>query len=816
MRAGSVLLVGARDDSLAGLIEEGLKIAGGEDLRHAVSEQDALALLRDGEEFEALCVAPGVAEPLKLVQHAHAIDRDLAALVIAERERHATLEQERLFTPFLGPDVSCRSTEEAQILGAELSDAAARTRERRSHRATLEALAEQPGVVAAPRPLAGRHFNTLLDRAPVGAVTLDRDGRIRGWNGRAEQLLQSDLRSTATSLTDLFGAADRDRLRRILEPSASRMNPVTANLFERRLPNGDMQFLEVSAGDLPDAETPGEETIVVLQDVTARVRAEQRQQRLERELDASRRLLEAVVGGAADAVFIKDREGRYLLINQAGAAALRRAVGEVVGRTDAELLSAAAARRIREDDIGVMAGSEPQTFEEEVGEGVTFLSTKVPYFDEDGNVAGVLGTARDITDRKREEHRTGFLNRAAGALTSLDADELVRAVAELAVPDVADLCVIAVPPPDERITTPLFTARAAGAAAWEEQSLVEGELWASVGAEVIRTNRSLLHERTEPAAAAGPGGAGRVGELLERLGLRSLMGVPLPAAGRPMGAMVLGRSRSPAFGERDLRLAEELARRAAVSIENARVHTERSRVAMILQESLLPPTLAQIPGAHLAVRFHAAGRGVEVGGDFYDAFDVEDGIALLIGDVCGKGPGAAAVTALARYTIRAIAMHEPRPDRILLQLNEALLRQRESGDFCTAALIRVTARGDGRLELEATSGGHPLPIILRGDGSGGELGFPGTLLGAVPAPRLSTVRALLEPGDACVLYTDGLNEALAPRLLSPDNLLALLRPAAGHGAAAIADRLDVVPTTAGEAMRDDTAIVVISVPPAPG
>ncbi|MDP9376435.1 MAG: serine/threonine-protein phosphatase [Actinomycetota bacterium] len=237
---------------------------------------------------------------------------------------------------------------------------------------------------------------------------------------------------------------------------------------------------------------------------------------------------------------------------------------------------------------------------------------------------------------------------------------------------------------------------------------------------------------------------------------------------------------------------------------------ERTKVAHTLQQSLLPPTLARIPGAQVAVRFHAAGRGVEVGGDFYDAFETAGGYALVIGDVCGKGPGAAAVTALARYTIRAVAMFESRPDKILTRLNEALLRQSESGDFCTALVMHVKPAASGHI-LQVASAGHPLPLLLRPDGSGGEFGRPGTMLGVIPDADLPVDEVLLRPGDACIVYTDGLNEAAAPRILTPENLITLLRTSAAAGAEAVARRLDVIPTSAGEQMRDDTAIVVFSV-----
>ena len=289
--------------------------------------------------------------------------------------------------------------------------------------------------------------------------------------------------------------------------------------------------------------------------------------------------------------------------------------------------------------------------------------------------------------------------------------------------------------------------------------------------------------------------------------------LPMVARGRVLGAISLGAA-GRGFQEADHVLVEELAGRCGLALDNARLFRERSRIARTLQASLLPPMLPDLPGLDLAARFRAAGEGLEVGGDFYDLFETGDaGWAFAIGDVCGKGSEAAAITALARYTVRAAAMHQEAPSQILAVLNEALLRQRTDKRFCTVLYGRLERNGSGHL-LEFASGGHPLPLVLRAGEPGGEVGTPGTLLGIVPDPELPDQEVSLGPGDAGVLYTDGVTDSAAPaRVWSAADLAAAVGSTAGLDADSIAERVMAAALSEGVGEpRDDIAILVLKVP----
>jgi serine phosphatase RsbU (regulator of sigma subunit) len=244
-------------------------------------------------------------------------------------------------------------------------------------------------------------------------------------------------------------------------------------------------------------------------------------------------------------------------------------------------------------------------------------------------------------------------------------------------------------------------------------------------------------------------------------------------------------------------------------VENARLYEAASAIAQTLQSSLLPPGLPDLPGAELAAAYRAAGDGLEVGGDFYDVFNTaDDQWYLVVGDVCGKGAEAAAVTALARYTIRAAAVRRRSPAAILRWLSDAMLQQGSATDrYCTIACAHVDL-GAGRLTVAC--GGHPLPLLVRADGTVEEVGTPGTLLGLVPSPDLQDRPTELREGDTLLLYTDGLTEAGAPkRVWSPADLAAAARRSVRASVAETVEELLEAAIGALSQVRDDVALLAL-------
>ena len=294
-------------------------------------------------------------------------------------------------------------------------------------------------------------------------------------------------------------------------------------------------------------------------------------------------------------------------------------------------------------------------------------------------------------------------------------------------------------------------------------------------------------------------------------GLETGFAFPVQSGEATVGVIeFFARSGGP-IRARDLEMLDVLGRQIGLFMERTRANDERSYIARTLQASLLPPALPQVPGLEIAARHHAVGEENEVGGDFYDLFQTASRRwSAVMGDVQGKGTDAAAMIGLARHTLRAAAMTDANPRRILGTLHEAVYREGDEESFCTAALVSLEL-GDAGIDGEVTSAGHPLPLLLRADGSVEAVGAPGTLVGAVAELDLNPRGFTLEPGDALVMFTDGIFEAgSGTDRFGHGRLEALLRGCCGAPASALAARIehDVLEFQDGEP-ADDMAVLVL-------
>jgi serine phosphatase RsbU (regulator of sigma subunit) len=334
-------------------------------------------------------------------------------------------------------------------------------------------------------------------------------------------------------------------------------------------------------------------------------------------------------------------------------------------------------------------------------------------------------------------------------------------------------------------------------------------------AEVIRTGRTMYLDQLSDQAIDGITTRENERELLRRHRFKSCIVLPLGARGSVLGALTLWIMRpAKAFDETARRTAKRLADRAALALDNARLHEQQSHIASVLQHSLLPRSLPEIGGFETSSRFLAAGEAYEVGGDFYDVFRSGSGTwTAVIGDVCGKGPEAASLTALARYTVRTASSPDSPPSEILRTLHESISSESADLRFCTAALARIQAPSNGRgsAHLTVALGGHPLPLILRKNGRVESVGEPGTLLGALPSPVIADADASLAVGDSLILYTDGMLDVRdRSNRDDPGWLEAELGKSAGKSADEIAEGLAqaAIERHGGEP-RDDIAVLVL-------
>jgi PAS domain S-box-containing protein len=576
-----------------------------------------------------------------------------------------------------------------------------------------------------------------------------------------------------------------------------------------------------------------------VRDITHRRRADEEREewlRLEQlaRLDATeaRDQLQAILRGVADAVTAQAPDGRLLFANQAALQLLgfesieelQSAPGDWI-RDRYEILDEEGNEMPTEDLPGRRALAGEPGAEAVVrfrlratGEERWSAVKATPIRDDDGFVTMAINVIEDITTHKRAERAQRFLADSSALLgASLEPPDVLGQVATLAVPEVADW--VAVHMPGEAGIELVALAHrdpelVKQAAELDRQMPTRHDAPRGV-ANVLRTGESELYPDIPQLVPETADERARV-EHVRAFGMRSALVVPMVARGKTLGTLTLATDKSGRrFDEQDLALAEELARRCGMAVDNARLFAERAYIARTLQQSLLPAELPDIPGIEAAARFRPTGEGNEVGGDFYDLFESGGrGWTVVMGDVCGKGPDAAAITALARYTLRAAAMRERLPSRSLALLNEAMLRQRSDRRFCTVAYAYLEPMSEGA-RIGFASGGHPLPLLLRADGTVQPVGEPGSLLGVLPDPSFEDRSLSLAPGDVLVFYTDGVIEGRgANGPLDEQGLVHLLAACAGEGADAIAARVEDAAVSAQDGSpRDDIAVLVLRVAP---
>ncbi|MFF3972288.1 PP2C family protein-serine/threonine phosphatase [Streptomyces rubiginosohelvolus] len=387
--------------------------------------------------------------------------------------------------------------------------------------------------------------------------------------------------------------------------------------------------------------------------------------------------------------------------------------------------------------------------------------------------------------------------------SSLDVEDTLRRVARIAVPAVADGCLVHL----LRKDGPEFVA-ATHVAVQQQRALEEAgrdDPWLTAllarrddGDQALFLTGAAL----EGSPFAGPGSAGG-GRHPTVVSVSTLH-----ARGRVVGSITFVYQR-PEDRLPDSAFLDSLATRAALAIDNALLYELRRHAVLSLQEHLLPSQLPAVKGWDLSASYEVGDPMLDVGGDFYDAVPRPDGsIALLIGDVCGRGAEAAALTGLARHTLRTLLEEGTDPGTALSRLNRAL-RQEGATRFLTAVVVTMTPRADGTVLLTTCSAGHPRPLVLRADGSIGEVVSGGLLLGILDDVSYESHEDSLTPGDTLVLFTDGLTESREAdgtyfESVLPGRLSALR----GSDAAHVAESLARQARTFRASGQDDIALLV--------
>lgn len=570
------------------------------------------------------------------------------------------------------------------------------------HEEELRRMAESAEDLEFLRSLSLRSSMVIPIRARdrnLGALTL-----IYAWSGR--RYSADDLRFGQILASRIGLALDNAGLFSDLESIERRMDTVMSILDEAIVihdADGELVFANPAAARMLGFETPEE----AVSSSTASVR-----ERFE----------------------IRDEEGREVA---PGALAGRRALrGEQIGTQTLRTTDRASGRER-------WTRTKAQAIKGPAGE-VLYSVTAI----------------EDVTDVKRAEFSHKLLART-GELLSHSTDYLatLEQVPRLLVPEFADWCSIEIPGEDGELERVAIAHRDP-----ERLRLVHdlrrrfpGRFADSGASAALATGKAQLYEMTEERLQALATTDEHLSGL-RGLELRSMIFAPMSVGGPALGVLAFVNHRgSRAFDDNDLSIAVETARRSAMAIENARLAAERARVAEALQRELLPPSLPQMPGWDVATMYEPAGEVNEVGGDFYEVFRVENGWAVVLGDVAGRGAAAAALTAEARHTIRTAGALAAEPVTGLHVLNHNL-RLRDDVALCSVVMLVLPDESAPGAEVLVYLAGHPHPIRLR-DGQAEPVGEPGPLLGVADDAKWVPVGVSLEVGEQIVLYTDGVIEA---------------------------------------------------------
>jgi serine phosphatase RsbU (regulator of sigma subunit) len=431
--------------------------------------------------------------------------------------------------------------------------------------------------------------------------------------------------------------------------------------------------------------------------------------------------------------------------------------------------------------------------------------------DSEGALLGVMTVTEDVSAVRTAELRTRALAESGRILaSSLDYSQTLRNVAEVAVL-LTDYCSV-------DLVGDRGTLRRVAAAHRDprRRALVDrlGSL-APVAlspehpvSRVLRTSVPELFDPLDDSDVAAVARDPEHLELLRALGVRSMVIVPLRVPARTMGVMTMATDASrQRLTEDDVALAEQLGRRAAVAVENSRLHTKLTGIAETLQTGLLPAELPTIPGWEIASLYQPAATEfrVDVGGDFYEIFEQDGAWFVIMGDVTGKGVAAASLTALLRHGARVAGRTEPDPVAILQRLDEALGEQPKRA-MATAVCMRLSGS-----DIQISSAGHPPAVIVSPDGQLREVPSPDAMLGAFKGIERHGQALTAAAGDLIVVYTDGVPDAPnAHERFGVDRLMRLLSSVGGATPQEALDRLDAELKSFGaDSGGDDVAVIAL-------
>ncbi len=681
------------------------------------------------------------------------------------------------------------------------------------------------------------HARKILNVSHSAFISLDEEGRITYWNIRAEETFgRSREEVLGESVIDMivperFREPLRAGFRRFKEGGRT---PLLDNRTEQVSLRADgTEFpVEVIVSAVP--EDGGHSFHAFITDISERRRQEAERQRLldqlERALAGSEQRLRAIVDSLAEAITIRGLDNRLIYANRAALDRMGYDTPEELAAADPRALMGPyltldeEGNELGMDDlpsVRLLRGESPEplmmrTLDRRTGEEQWVLLKATAVRDPEGEIEAAVTIIEDVTQSKRMQIRSDFLATAGAVLvSSLDYQQTLRNVAGLAVPQIADWCAVDLFD-EEGGRDPVAIAHVDPAMlemATKLRGYDPGHLDPERGLGLVqRTGETTLYNEIPDSFLTEAAVDEEHLRLLRGVGMRAALIVPMNVRGRTIGALTMVSAESGRrFDESDAEFAGQIAERAALAVENARLYSERSEIARTLQNSLLPEALPEMPDWEIVALYRPAAQESEVGGDFYDFWEAEGDWMMMIGDVTGKGVHAAAATSLVRHAAWTASEFDARPAHLLERVNAAL-RRRPGLSVCTALCLRVHGS-----QATVASGGHPLLWRL-GEESVEEIGEHGTLLGAFSRAEWPETTFPVRPGETIVAITDGVTDTIgsADERFGSARLRELLMEVRRESPGAIRERL----VAALEQFQvgsqvDDTALVVMRRAPQP-
>ena len=457
---------------------------------------------------------------------------------------------------------------------------------------------------------------------------------------------------------------------------------------------------------------------------------------------------------------------------------------------------------------------------------VTVHTIDSPLYDTEGKLAGVVSAGMDARRERDAERLAAQSDRAArvnkfladcGTIvaSTVDYEEALHALGRICTPFLGDICLIDVPEGNgiRRVMAHHHRPEMQPLVDELERRYPPDPTGPHPAVQALRTGRTEVSpEMSDDFLRSTTRDDTHFG-IVKELGFQSYVCVPLVARRRILGALTLiSCDPTRVFHSDDLVLAQEVAFRASLVLDNARLLTESSHVARVLQASLMPPSLPSVPGVELAARYVAFGAGAEVGGDFYDVFNAGRGAwVFALGDVCGRGPEAAVVTGSIRHSLRSAALEIRHPGKLLGVANEVLLHESNEAHLFATVLCGIMRPHSSGVRVALANAGHPPPVVVRVDGTVETPRNDDIVIGLFSDQAWSSRNLVLHHGDVLLAYTDGISEARrAGELFGEARVAEVLARVRTRPVEEIADRVIAeVRAFAGHEPSDDLALVAM-------